>query len=310
MTANLRDIRLFVAAYEEQSFTAAAVREHATQSGVSQYINRLEERFGVDLFTRVRRRVTPTPAADAYYTKCIELLRLYEATDQSMLKYSKGVSGEIAVGMMPTMTRATLAPAMRRFIEEYPNVSVRVVEAYSPILTQGVLSGEFAFSIVPAIPARAGLKARHFLTTYETLVSRRDEQNAALHMQAIRSSDDLRGKMVLPSKLNTRRNRIDNYFSYNGIAVEAILEMDAMMGSLALVCSSEWTTVLPAIMFVPETEFLPLTIRPIVRPSLRLDLVLIEPSRHVMSQPAVAFLQFLSEEAERVNRIWAGRFEE
>lgn len=310
MTGNLKDIRLFVAAYEEQSFTAAAVREHATQSGVSQHIIRLEERFAAQLFTRVGRRVAPTPAADAYYNKCIELLRLYEAAEQSMSCYSKGVSGEIAVGMMPTMTRATLAPAMRRFIGEYPNVVIRVVEAYSPILTEGVLSGTFNFSIVPAISPRAGLKAHHFVTTFETLVTRRDDDNASAHLRPIASLKDLQRKMVLPSRLNTRRRQIDDYFAYNGVTLDAILEMDAMMGSLALVCQSEWATILPALMFVPEVEYLPLTIRPIVEPSLRLDLVLIEPSRHVMSKPAADFLQILREEAERVNQSWIGRFEQ
>lgn len=38
MTPSLRGIRLFVAACEELSFTLAAQRENATQSGVSQHI--------------------------------------------------------------------------------------------------------------------------------------------------------------------------------------------------------------------------------------------------------------------------------
>ena len=50
MSASVRDIRLFVAAYEERSFTAAATREHATQSGVSQHIAKLEQHFRVALF--------------------------------------------------------------------------------------------------------------------------------------------------------------------------------------------------------------------------------------------------------------------
>ncbi len=43
---SFRDIRLFVAAFEERSFTAAARREGATQSGVSQHIRKLEEGLG------------------------------------------------------------------------------------------------------------------------------------------------------------------------------------------------------------------------------------------------------------------------
>src|SRR5205823_3109046 len=44
---SLRDTRLFVAVYEERSFTAAAARENATQSGVSQRIRLVEDYSGV-----------------------------------------------------------------------------------------------------------------------------------------------------------------------------------------------------------------------------------------------------------------------
>ncbi|MBA2965006.1 MULTISPECIES: LysR family transcriptional regulator [Ramlibacter] len=70
MVPSLREIRLFVAVCEEQSFTAAAVREHATQSGVSQHIKNLEDRLGVRLLDR-QEGVRPTPAGTAYYLRCL-----------------------------------------------------------------------------------------------------------------------------------------------------------------------------------------------------------------------------------------------
>ena len=65
MSESLRQIRLFVAAYEEGSFTAAAHRENATQSGVSQHIHKLEARFGAALFSRDTGAIHPTPAGDS-----------------------------------------------------------------------------------------------------------------------------------------------------------------------------------------------------------------------------------------------------
>ncbi len=41
---DLKQIRCFVAAYEEGSFSKAALREHCTQPGLSVYIQRLETR--------------------------------------------------------------------------------------------------------------------------------------------------------------------------------------------------------------------------------------------------------------------------
>ena len=79
MSASLTDIRLFVAACEERSFTLAAARENATQSGVSQHIAKLERKLGVTLFTREGGRIMPTAAAEAYYARCLDVLRAYEA---------------------------------------------------------------------------------------------------------------------------------------------------------------------------------------------------------------------------------------
>jgi len=308
VSEGLRDIRLFVAAYEERSFTAAAKREFATQSGISQHIKKLEDRFGVQLFSRNKRRVIPTPEADSYYNKCVDLLRMYETTHQSMTSRNNSMTGDIAIGLMPTMTSVSLAPAMSRFIDSHPNVRVRVVEAYSPILTENVLSGQLDFAIVPAIPGRPGLKTEHFLSTFETFVSRATEANRDTHLTPVRLRELGPIKLVLPSLANTRRVTIDTYLASNGAHVDRRLEMDAMMGTVDFIARSNWSTVLPALMLKADNLSPTLTVRPIVDPLLRLELVLIEPSRHVISAAARVFLTFLREEAENVVTQWSGHF--
>src|ERR671928_415859 len=200
MQGSLRDIRLFVAAYEERSFTAAAQRESATQSGVSQHIRNLEESFGVRLFLRDKGRVVPTPAGDSYYRRCIEVLRAHDAASRAVKSYAAGLEGEIVVGLMPTMTRCTLAPVLADFVERHPNIAVRVVEGYSASLTQMVRAGELDFAIVPAFPGGSGLKSRLFLRTPEVLVSR---AGSPLPDGQVRLAGLGPLKLVLPSKANT-----------------------------------------------------------------------------------------------------------
>ena len=60
----LRQIRAIIAVCEEGSFTAAAARENATQSGISQHVAAVERELGVKLFERSARGVKPTPAGD------------------------------------------------------------------------------------------------------------------------------------------------------------------------------------------------------------------------------------------------------
>ena len=90
VNGSLRDIRLFVAAYEERSFTAAARREHATQSGVSQHMRKLEDTLRAKLFARDRGRVVPTPAGDSYYRHCIELLNTYAKATTAVQRHGIG----------------------------------------------------------------------------------------------------------------------------------------------------------------------------------------------------------------------------
>jgi DNA-binding transcriptional LysR family regulator len=302
VNASLREIRLFVAAYEERSFTAAAKREHATQSGVSQHMRKLEDSLRTKLFARDRGRVVPTPAGDSYYRHCIELLNTHTKATTAVQRYGAGLAGSVVVGLMPTMTRCVLAPALARFIDEHPNAVVRVVEGYSGPLTEQVQAAELEFAIVPAFAGAPGLKSSLFLQTPEVLVSR--AQSQLTHLAPVRLADLGPHKLVVPSKVNTRRRLIETYIASNGVAVERMLELDAMLGTLDFVARTDWLAILPGIMMASETRPRQFTVNPIAAPSFGLDLVLIEPARRAMSPGAQAFLQILEEESVRLNRRW------
>ncbi|MBM0207089.1 LysR family transcriptional regulator [Micromonospora sp. STR1s_5] len=304
MVGSLQDIRLFVAAYEERSFTAAAQRENATQSGVSQHIRKLEQRFRINLFSRDKGRVQPTPAGDSYYRACLEVLRAHDAATKAVQSFAGGLEGEVVVGLMPTMTRCVLAPALARFTDAHPNAAIRVVEGYSGNLTQLVQAAELDFAIVPGTAGIAGVNSRLFTRTPEVLVSSA-AHTSRCNMEPVRPADLGPLRLVVPGRANTRRLSIESYFASNGVAVERLLELDAMLGTLDLVGRSDWVAVLPGIMMAADPEPGTHRINPLSEPSLTLDLILIEPARRTLSPVAAAFLSLLAEEAQRVNGRWA-----
>lgn len=307
MYGSLRDIRLFVSVYEERSFTLAAQRENATQSGVSQHVRNLEAGFGVPLFIRDKGRIAPTPAGDAYYRRAIDVLRAHDAAGRAVRAYVNGLGGQIVVGLMPTMTRCTLAPALARFVEAHPNVNVHVTEGYSAALTLMVRAGDVDFAIVPAFSESAGLKSRLFLRTPELLVSAAG--NAAPHGRPVRLAEMGPLKLVLPSRTNTRRGTLETYCATVGAEVTRIIELDTMFGTLDFVARGDWVTILPALM-MDRGATQGFSVNPIADPALTLDLVLIEPARKMLAPAAALFLEMLEQEARRISAVWDGTHQE
>ena len=77
-----------------------------------------------------------------------------------------------------------------------------------------------------------------------------------------------------------------------------------MMGTLDLVSSSDWITIIPALLMIAEIEHMQFSVLPLIQPAAPLDLVLIEPMWHTLSAAARAFLGILRAEAMELNDRW------
>jgi LysR family transcriptional regulator, nitrogen assimilation regulatory protein len=150
----LRQVRAVIAVCEEGSFTRAAARENATQSGISQHVANVERTLGVKLFERSSVGVTPTPAGLRYYKRCVEAVGLLESASEEMRALAGFVTGDLRIGLMPTFTRAALAPTLQQFVPRHPDVRLHIVEGYSGKLTEMVLADELDFAVVPTFEGR------------------------------------------------------------------------------------------------------------------------------------------------------------
>jgi LysR family transcriptional regulator, nitrogen assimilation regulatory protein len=300
---SLRQIRSFVAVYEEGSFTSAAKREGATQSGISQHIKQLEAELGAVLIERNGREIAPTLAGKQYYRDSVDVLRRLDTAQQSVAVNQ--LRGAIRVGLMPTFTRSLLTPALETFLASAPGSEIRVTEAYSGVLTEMILKGELDFAVVPAFEGTVGISHHLLARDREMLV--RAKRSRGVSLKPVRLSELGPLNVVLPGTPNTRRRNIETYFSTNGVAVAQRLELDAMMGTLQFVAASDWVAILPFIMMVSDLDDGRFEIRPLDDPPFYSEFVLIEPSRKVMSPAAALFAAILKAEAKRALIVFKKR---
>jgi DNA-binding transcriptional LysR family regulator len=77
---DVKDLRYFVAVYEEGGFARAGVLLETVQSNVSARIRRLEVTLGVQLFERHRRGVVVTDKGEKLYRHAKRVIALLEET--------------------------------------------------------------------------------------------------------------------------------------------------------------------------------------------------------------------------------------
>ena len=303
-TISLRQIRAVIAVCEEGSFTRAAARENATQSGISQHIAAVERALGVTLFERSTAGVKPTPAGTRYYRRCVKAVGTLEAAAEEMRALAGRVTGHLRVGLMPTFTRAALAPALKDYVQQHPDVTLRIVEGYSGVLTDMVLAEDLDFAVVPTFEGRTGLKSRLLARDREMLLSGR--ARGLKPLKPVRLVDCAPLKLVVPGLHNVRRRNLETYFQTNGVTVAELIEMDAMTGTLEFVAASDWVTVLPSLICVNDIASSEIVVSPI-EPPLHAEFIVIEPARRTLSVQALLFLQRLEAEVERIRSAWGKR---
>jgi len=274
-------MQALVAVIEEGSFTKAAERLAATQSGISQRIAKLERSLDVVLLVRAPAGVTTTSAGQALYRKCVAILDEAARAEMEVRSYAGSLAGTIRLGLMPALTRSLMGPVLRRYAAGHPNVTINAVEAVSTDLVERVKLDELDIAIVPVFDAPPSLRCQAVGSSPEVLVGRGHRH--PLHMKPVSLAELGSMKLILQSAGNIRRERILGHLRARGIEVSSLMNLDSMFGTLEYVDSSDYLTVLPEIMVIPEIEHGSLCVRPIKDKGFTLDMMAIQPTRRPQS---------------------------
>ncbi|HYP19192.1 MAG TPA: LysR family transcriptional regulator, partial [Chloroflexia bacterium] len=123
---NLWQVQVFLVVAETGSFSAAAVRLHLTQPGVSQQIRSLETHLGTKLFIRRGHGVELTAAGYDLLDPARRLIHLSEATERTVMSRRSEVSGRIRLGCCVSSAPYTMGNWLYEFRSKFPEVSVQL----------------------------------------------------------------------------------------------------------------------------------------------------------------------------------------
>lgn len=297
----LREMRMFVAVYETRSFTAAAIREFATQSGVSQHVKQMEESLGVQLLNRQNKTVEPTAAGALFYQHCLEVLAASSKALLALDRFESGLSGEVRFGLTPILATHQLAPAYLRLTTQNPNASIGVIDAPSNMLIDMVRARDLDFAIIPAISQPPpDLVTTVFSATPGFLVSSATYPCGFLHGEPIGFEALAGHKLLAPDSREHAQwigSRLD-VLSRPG----PCYQLGAVLATLDLIRQSEWMAILPGLLFIHDINADPseqdFRLNPFSGPGLTLELRLVQPPQTTPSALALAAIQTIQQVTE------------
>jgi DNA-binding transcriptional LysR family regulator len=122
---DLNLLRLFVAAAELRSMSAAARRLGSTQSAVSQGVRQLEEYLGLVLFDRTHRPMNLTPAALALLNRGRLLLAESEQIRSEVLAASRDIAPEVTIGLVDSFAGTCGAAFTESMLKRLVRLAIR-----------------------------------------------------------------------------------------------------------------------------------------------------------------------------------------
>lgn len=297
-----RQIRYFVSVFEEGGFSRAAERENCAQPGLSVHIRNLEETLGQPLFERSVNGVTPTTAGERFYRHAVAILRSVRNAELEITEMQGQISGVVRAGLIPSAVRGLVPSMLPGFLDAYPQVDLRLMQAYSETLIKWLLSGELDFALAIEPSAQEGLEITLFSEERMVLITGR-----VLGLQPwrpVKLSELPPFKLVVPTMRHGLRRNIERSIRIAKLSPKRVLEMDAMQGAFEFIKNSDWATILPLTSVVNDLHSDRLCLNPIVEPSIKSDFYIAHLTQNPLSAASRVFVDALHKASEATADAW------
>ena len=263
----LRHLRYFIAAAEEENISRAALKLHVSQPGISRQIRDLEDEIGFELFQRTAKSLKLTDSGRVFLKEARAVLqRADEAV--KIARAASLDSGELNVGYAPSPTARFLPQTLRAFQSATPKVRVKLHDCSTGEMLTGLRAGHLQL----ALTVRADVKLlREFNFTElmrDTMLLAVPPEHRLAKMKSVKLEDVAREPLVAYNRkdypeayrmligffagLKMKPRIIEEHDSVNSLIAAVVAGVGVAVVTNSLKCTAGWR-----LKFVPFSPALP-----------------------------------------------------
>ncbi|WP_201191840.1 LysR family transcriptional regulator [Pseudomonas fluorescens] len=161
---DFKQLRYFVAVYEEGHVGRAAERLSISQPALSQQIRQLEKNLDLSLFERSSKRLLPTLAAHTLYNHALPLLDGLQRAREALGNFKGQALRTLAIGVLQTVHTSLVPQMLERVRKAQPHLVVQIYELSGLEIERRLLNGSLDIGISYLPPRQPGL---HGVMLYE-----------------------------------------------------------------------------------------------------------------------------------------------
>ena len=174
----MRHLRAFVAVAQQGSFKLAARELSRTQPAITLAVQQLEENIGLKLLERTTRRVTPTVEGERFIPIAERLIRDFDTAISDLNGTAERRSGHVSIAALPSIASQLLPGIVKIFAEQYPGISLQVIDDNSRGVQRKLIRNEVDFGIGSRRRANPDLSFKSLAEDRIELICHKDHELA------------------------------------------------------------------------------------------------------------------------------------
>ncbi len=216
-----------------RSFVLAAEKCFVTQPTLSMQIQKLEDQLGVKLFDRSRQPVVPTEIGVEIMEQARILLNESYKIKEIIDERKGEITGELKIGVIPTIAPYLLPRVIGGFMEKYPKVKLIISEFSTENIIQQLKVGLLDCGILATPLDESHLEERPVF--YENFVSYVSKSSPLFKKKALTTNDLDIDELWLLNEGHCMRNQVlnickhkksnDHQLDYNTGSIETLIKM-------------------------------------------------------------------------------------